>query len=43
VIVPGQNCPACRQAGEEVFEKTGKGKYQQVFFQDRDRDFFITK
>ena len=37
VIVPGQNCPACRQAGEEVFEKTGKGKYQQVFFQDRDR------
>ena len=43
VIVTGQNCPACRQAGEEVFEKTGKGKYQQVFFQDRDRDFFITK
>jgi acetoin utilization deacetylase AcuC-like enzyme len=43
VIVPGQNCPACRQAGEEVFEKTGKGKYQQVFFQDRDRDIFITK
>ena len=43
VIVPGQNCPACRQAGEEVFEKTGKGKYQQVFFQNRDRDFFITK
>ena len=35
VIVPGQNCPACRQAGE--------GKYQQVFFQNRDRDFFITK
>jgi hypothetical protein len=43
VIVPGQNCPACRQVGEEVFEKTGKGKYQQVFFQDRDRDIFITK
>ena len=43
VIVPGQNCPACRQAGEEVFEKTGKGKYHQVFFQDRDRDIFITK
>ena len=43
VIVPGQNCPACRQAGEEVFKKTGKGKYQQVFFQDRDRDIFITK
>ncbi|MCX5840177.1 MAG: histone deacetylase [Deltaproteobacteria bacterium] len=43
VIVPGQSCPACRQAGEEVFEKTGKGKYHQVFFQDRDRDIFITK
>lgn len=43
VIVPGQSCPACRQAGEEIFEKTGKGKYHQVFFQDRDRDIFITK
>jgi acetoin utilization deacetylase AcuC-like enzyme len=43
VIVPGQSCPACRQAGEEVFEKTGKGKYHQVVFQDRDGDIFITK
>jgi acetoin utilization deacetylase AcuC-like enzyme len=43
VIVPGQSCPACRQAGEEFYEKMGRGKYQQVFFQDRDRNIFVVK
>jgi acetoin utilization deacetylase AcuC-like enzyme len=43
VIVPGQSCPVCRQNGEEFFERTGRGKYNQVFFQDRDRDVFIVK
>jgi acetoin utilization deacetylase AcuC-like enzyme len=43
VIVPGQSCPVCRQNGEDFYAKTGRGKYNQVFFQDRDRDVFIVK
>ena len=43
VVVPGQSCAVCRQNGEAFFERTGRGKYNQVFFQDRDRDVFIVK
>ncbi|MDO9516042.1 MAG: histone deacetylase [Syntrophales bacterium] len=43
VIVPGRGCPACRKKGEEIFETTGKGSYQYIYFQDRDRDIFLVK
>jgi len=43
VIVPGQGCPVCRKRGEEIFETTGKGSYRHIYFQDRDRDLFLTK
>ncbi len=43
VIVPGQGCPACRKRGEKIFETTEKGSYRHIYFQDRDRDLFLTK
>ena len=43
VIVPGRGCPACRKEGEEIFERTVKGPYQYIYFQDRDRDIFLVK
>ncbi|HAJ26517.1 MAG TPA: histone deacetylase [Syntrophus sp. (in: bacteria)] len=43
VIIPGQSCPACRAEGEAFFDTMEKGKYRHLYFQDRDRDIFITK
>jgi acetoin utilization deacetylase AcuC-like enzyme len=43
VIVPGRSCTVCRRNGEELFEKTGRGKYTSVYFQDRERDVFLVK
>lgn len=43
VIVPGRSCAACRQNGEDFYAKTGRGKYNAVYFQDRDRDIFLVK
>ncbi|HOK07286.1 MAG TPA: histone deacetylase [Syntrophales bacterium] len=43
VIVPGMACERCRKEGEVFFEEIGKGKYHQVFFQDRDRDVYLVK
>ncbi|HOO90384.1 MAG TPA: histone deacetylase [Syntrophales bacterium] len=43
VMVPGQSCPACRKKGEEIFETMHKGSYHYVYFQDRDRDIYLTK
>jgi acetoin utilization deacetylase AcuC-like enzyme len=43
VIVPGQSCPACRENGEKAFESAETGRYDYVYFQDRDRDIFIVK
>lgn len=43
VIVPGRGCRACREKGEEIFEKTDAGSYQYTYFQDRDRDVFLVK
>ena len=43
VIIPGQSCPVCREEGEGFFGRMEKGKYRHLYFQDRDRDIFITK
>jgi acetoin utilization deacetylase AcuC-like enzyme len=43
VIVPGRSCAVCRQNGEDFYAKTGCGKYNAVYFQDRDRDVFLVK
>jgi acetoin utilization deacetylase AcuC-like enzyme len=43
VIVPGRSCAVCRQNGEDLYAKTGCGKYNAVYFQDRDRDVFLVK
>ncbi|MCX5827556.1 MAG: histone deacetylase [Deltaproteobacteria bacterium] len=43
VIIPGQSCPVCREEGEAFFDRLQKGKYRYLYFQDRDRDIFITK
>jgi acetoin utilization deacetylase AcuC-like enzyme len=43
VIIPGQSCPVCREEGEAMFDRLQKGKYRQVYFQDRDRDIYIIK
>ncbi|MDD5475341.1 MAG: histone deacetylase [Syntrophales bacterium] len=44
VIVPGGGCPLCRKEGEGMFEATKSGSiYRYVYFQDTDRDTFITR
>lgn len=43
VIVPGGSCRVCRQNGEDFFNRVGRGQYNRVYFQDRDRDVFIVK
>ncbi|MFA5182882.1 MAG: histone deacetylase [Syntrophales bacterium] len=43
VIIPGQSCPVCREEGEAIFDRLQKGKYRHLYFQDRDRDIYITK
>ncbi|MDD5722212.1 MAG: histone deacetylase [Syntrophales bacterium] len=43
IIVPGRGCPACRKRGEDIFGSTGKGLYDYIYFQDRDRDIFLVK
>jgi acetoin utilization deacetylase AcuC-like enzyme len=43
VIIPGQSCPVCREEGEVFFDRLQKGKYRHLYFQDRDRNIYITK
>jgi len=43
VIVPGQSCAVCRRNGEDFFAGIDRGKYDRVYFQDRDRDIFLVK
>lgn len=43
VIIPGRSCSVCRGNGEEFFARTGRGQYERVYFQDRDRDVFLVK
>lgn len=43
VIIPRCSCAACRQKGEEIYDSAAKGKYGQIYFQDKDKDIFLTK
>lgn len=43
VIVPGRSCDACRRNGEDFFAGIDRGKYNEIYFQDRDRDVFLVK
>jgi len=43
VILPGRCCPACRREGERLFERTGRGRYDRIDLQDRERDLYLEK
>lgn len=43
VILPGRCCPECRENGEMFFERTNRGKYVRVYFQDRERGICLAK
>ncbi|MEW6333911.1 MAG: histone deacetylase [Thermodesulfobacteriota bacterium] len=43
VILPGRCCPACRSEGERLFERTGRGRYDRIYLQDRERDLYLEK
>lgn len=43
VQLPRYCCDACRQWGEEQYEAVPKGKYSQVFLQDKDNDMYLEK
>jgi acetoin utilization deacetylase AcuC-like enzyme len=42
-ILPGRCCPVCRTHGEHFFERTNPGKYNRVYFQDREKGLFRVK
>ncbi|RJX32044.1 MAG: histone deacetylase [Oxalobacter sp.] len=43
VQLPRYCCDACREWGEEQYENAPKGKYAQVFMQDKDNDLYLEK
>jgi acetoin utilization deacetylase AcuC-like enzyme/ribosomal protein S27AE len=43
IQIPRYVCGACRTWAEEQFENAQKGKYSQVFLQDKDRDVYLEK
>ncbi len=43
VILSAGACPECRHDGEEFYALTNPGRYQHVYFQDRDQDVFLVK
>ncbi len=43
VQLPRYCCDACREWGEEQYENVPKGKYAQVFLQDKDNDTYLEK
>lgn len=43
VILPGRCCPVCRTHGEHFFERTNRGKFNRIYFQDRERGIFLVK
>jgi len=42
-ILPGRCCPDCRTKGEHFYERMNPGKYNRVFFQDREKGIFLVK
>ena len=43
VQIPRYACDACREWAEEQYEAVPKGKYAQVFLQDKDNDMYLEK
>jgi acetoin utilization deacetylase AcuC-like enzyme len=45
VIIPNRSCPVCRFEGERAFAMVDKAKYQYhyTYFQDRDRNVYISR
>jgi hypothetical protein len=43
VIIPRMSCPDCRQHGEEIYALTNKREYNHIYFQDKDKDIFLTE
>jgi hypothetical protein len=43
IILPHTCCPECRRNGETFFERVSGGQYDNVYFQDREKDIFIVK
>jgi len=43
VQIPRYACDACRSWAEEQFDKAPKGRYSQIFLQDKDRDIYLEK
>jgi acetoin utilization deacetylase AcuC-like enzyme len=43
VILPNQCCTECRRDGVTFFDRVNGSQYNHVYFQDREKDVFITK
>ncbi len=43
VILPRRACPECRENGEGIYDRIGKGQYRHIYFQDKDNDVFRVK
>jgi len=43
LVLPSRCCPACREEGEEFYARTSRGRYNHIYFQDRDRGVFLSK
>ncbi|MEQ8162254.1 MAG: histone deacetylase [Smithellaceae bacterium] len=43
VILPHRCCPECRKNGELLFERLDSGQYNNIYFQDREKDIFIAR
>ncbi|MBN1663526.1 MAG: histone deacetylase [Deltaproteobacteria bacterium] len=43
VVIPALCCPACRREGEEIYQKTAKGKYRSIYLQDKDKAVLFVK
>ena len=43
VQLPRYCCDACREWGEEQYEAAPKGKFAQIFLQDKDNDMYLEK
>jgi acetoin utilization deacetylase AcuC-like enzyme len=43
VVLPPRCCPECRAEGEEFYACTDHGRYNHIYFQDRDRGIFLSK
>jgi acetoin utilization deacetylase AcuC-like enzyme len=43
LILPDRCCPECRSHGEIYYEQTNRGKFNGIYFQDRERGLLMVK